>query len=605
MDVPGCGCGPEHAPEVVGTEERAAVCTYRGVYEVAGVIVVLGLAEEREQGLAHGVVTYLVLRCDGSIQVRYGGVHRGSVYIVLLIVVHHGFLTGEDVESVLAPCVGVADGVGGGQLQIVCVGGLESTGVASGVGSPVAAAFSECTLCRVVGLDDQTLYRFPLQVGDTVDAVLFLPLLVVLGGVEGVDVGVLGDFQVVLAVLIVERMPGEHQQTCVHRVVIVEGLHGHVVLVGVGQVDAGAYAEGLRQLVVGVDAGLELLEVDSVGYALVVLVGQGRVETSAVGAGLGVDLVLLEQAGLGEGVYPVGHGHVVHGHGIVVGGAGIIRVVAGVDSRYSLEVQKLGTCEDAEPVVVGQHRASELHTGGEAGLSGLAALGSHEDDTVGRAGSVDGGGGSVLEDGDGLDIVGVNGGHGVTGVGEVGLVAAHHGDTVHYPQGVIACIDGRDTADTDLRACTGLSGRCTHGYTGQFTCQHLVDRGHGSLAYHVTADCGDGSCRGFPAGCTVGDDHYVFEHLGFEFKLDADVGASVDRYGLGSESEEGDDQDAVLGNGEREVAEIICHSVDSRAALQLYCRSYDGLTCAGISNSTRYSEVLGIKRSPSHEQQAC
>ena len=95
-------------------------------------------------------------------------------------------------------------------------------------------------------------------------------------------------------------MPGEHQQTCVHRVVIVEGLHGHVVLIGIGQIDTCTYAQGLGQLVVGVHTGLELLEVDAVGDTLVVLVGQGSIETAAVSTGLSVDLVFLEQTGLGE-----------------------------------------------------------------------------------------------------------------------------------------------------------------------------------------------------------------------------------------------------------------------------------------------------------------
>ena len=76
----------------------------------------------------------------------------------------------------------------------------------------------------------------------------------------------------------------------------------------------------------------------------------------------------------------------------------------------------------------------------------LSRLGGDKDHTVGRAGAVDGSGCGVLEDFDGKDITGID-----------VVDASSDGHTVNYIQRV-AVVDGTDTADADLRGCTGLSG---------------------------------------------------------------------------------------------------------------------------------------------------
>ena len=255
---------------------------------------------------------------------------------------------------------------------------------------------------------------------------------------ERVGVGVLGDLLVVLAGLgVKQRRPRTDDQTTEERVGVVQRLHFGIVVLGVGDVHAGTDVEGAGELIVGVHTAGETLVAGGVGNTLVVLVGEGGVETAAVGTGLGVHLIFLQFTEAGDLFNPVGHRFVRRARIVVV-----VDVAAGIGVGDFVEVVQLGTGHHAEVVVVGQFADTILRTGAEGSLTGFTALRGHQDDAVGSAGTVDGGGSGVLQDGQALDIVRVDRGDGVVGVGEVALVTGHHGDTVHDPQRLVAGVDG-------------------------------------------------------------------------------------------------------------------------------------------------------------------
>ena len=87
--------------------------------------------------------------------------------------------------------------------------------------------------------------------------------------------------------------------------------------------------------------------------------------------------------------------------------------VACVEEVLALAVE-VGVVEEVDPLPGVGHRRQH-HRGLDAvvevvadgGLAALSALGGHEDDAEGCAGAVDGGGSGVLEDGDALDVLGV------------------------------------------------------------------------------------------------------------------------------------------------------------------------------------------------------
>ena len=340
----------------------------------------------------------------------------------------------------VAEHLAVGGGVGGRQLDILAAGTLEGTFGIARVRTPVADTFAEGAFKHVVGLEHEAFDRLPLQVHGSLRTELFLPLVftVAEGVPERVGVGVLRDVLVVLAGFrVVERGPRADDQAGEERVGVVQGLHLRIVVLGVGDVHAGTDVQGAGQLIVGVHAAGETLVARGVGDALVVLVGEGGVETAPFGTGGCVELILLQAAHAGQFLDPVGHRLVGRARIVVV-----VDVAAGVGVGHFVEVIQLLAGHHAEVIVVGEGADTEFRTGAERSLAGFTALGGHQDDAVRSAGTVDGGGSRVLQDGQALDIVRVDGGDGVVRVGEVALVTRHHRNTVDDPERLVAGVDG-------------------------------------------------------------------------------------------------------------------------------------------------------------------
>ena len=129
----------------------------------------------------------------------------------------------------------------------------------------------------------------------------------------------------------------------------------------------------------------------------------------------------------------------------------------------------------------------------------LTALGRDNDNTVRGPGTVDGGRRGVLQDVDGLDIVRVQTGDGVTdevdvveGV-DLGSIEFHRvlvRDAVDDPQRLTAAHEGTGTTDTDLGGRTRGHGRGRDLQTGHLTFQHGVDAQGTDTLEFIAADGG-------------------------------------------------------------------------------------------------------------------
>ena len=144
-------------------------------------------------------------------------------------------------------------------------------------------------------------------------------------------------------------------------------------------------------------------------------------------------------------------------------------------------------------------------------LAGLAALlGGHEDDAVGSPGTVDGAGGGVLQDVDGLDVVGGEGGDGAVG---------HTVDDVERGVGT----GGTHTADRHFVALARLTGVLDDIHAGGLALQGAegIDGVRGGE--FVAAHAHRGTGHEFLALHTVTDDDGFFKHLGVVLEGDGHV----------------------------------------------------------------------------------
>ena len=142
---------------------------------------------------------------------------------------------------------------------------------------------------------------------------------------------------------------------------------------------------------------------------------------------------------------------------------------------------------DVEGVVAGLEPIGVFAGVADLAGSGGTLLGRDDDNARHGARTVDGSGGTVLEDVEALDIVGVQAGdgRGDQGVGVTGrqVVRAHvhdifHDHAVHDPQGLGGTVDGGGAADADLRGGTERTGDVLHGHAGRTSLEGAGDIRH-------------------------------------------------------------------------------------------------------------------------------
>ena len=324
----------------------------------------------------------------------------------------------------------------------------------------------------------------------------------------------------------------------------VTGTGQTVVLDAVGGVDAGAEGEPLVGLEVIGGLGGKALEILSVDGTLVREVTEGHIGLELVGTSGSGDGVLVGDGRLEDQAHPVGGLDVV----AVPGAAGPalhdvapgIRVATAVED---LVVVVLGRSAGARivlgiQVVVSRTTPVDVLAGGHPGAlvlddlvgegAGVAdmhlalgtLLGGHEDDTVGAAGTVDGGRGGVLQDLDGLDILRV----------EVLDRAAHHRNAVHDIQRRRGGGEGALTADihgTDFTR--ALVGADIH--TGGAALQGFEDVVGRTLGQLLGADGNHGARHIALLHRTVTDGHGLFEEQAVILQGDGHVGGRVHPFG--------------------------------------------------------------------------
>ena len=199
-------------------------------------------------------------------------------------------------------------------------------------------------------------------------------------------------------------------------------------------------------------------------------------------------------------------------------------------------IHRVRDIEEGLPAVV--HRQVDVELAVVAGT----ALRGHEDDAVRGPHTVDGGGG-VLQDGDGLDFIGVH-------AGEVGLVA---GNAVHHEQ------RGAHAADVDgVVEFTRLRRALGDPHAGDLTGKHV----HHVLVLgddHLLV--GDGRYGAGEGGLlldTVTDHDRLFEEIGIVAENDIE-GSLRGGHHLIGEADEGDDEIVPRGGGNLEASGRVGH----------------------------------------------
>ena len=350
----------------------------------------------------------------------------------------------------------------------------------------------------------------------------------------------------------------------------------------VGSQDIGLGAEGqpVGDLEVQLQHGAEFFVVVTLADALLAGVVRRSVVTHALGTAADGEVILLADTLAGNLVQPVHPLAVVPGfqfagrqHAGVVGGsvqAGELRPV------FVFVVCKFGTLLTVETILqeglfvidhlghtapVGDaHLAVEVHDRGAAGT----ALGGDDDNTVSGTGTVDGGGGGVLQDVDALDIGRVDGVDGAVGkhtVDDQQRLVDALGRSRHGTAGR----DGVLTADGHgLGVVAGGAGGRSIAQTG-----HLGGQGRqgvrvgegGDVGVVAIVDAGDGAGNVTLAGGTVTDDNHIVQEEGVLLQNNVNRLLTTDCDFHSLVADGGDDQDGIVCCTEAEqTVQVSCYA---------------------------------------------
>ena len=255
---------------------------------------------------------------------------------------------------------------------------------------------------------------------------------------------------------------------------------------------------------------------------------------------------------------------------------------------------RVGVRPHVVEIVVGAESGEVLGRGvdlgvtavGDADLAFLGALGGDEDDAVGAACAVDGGGGGVLEDVDGLNLVGRDVGEGA-------------GGAVDEDERVIALGDGAATANTDVHLCARAAVLRDDVDAGELALDGLRDVGDRSGGELLGVDGSDGSCEVAALDGLVTDDDGLVEEECILIEDEVDRGLVGEAYFLRGVADAGGLEDGVRGNAEGVVAVEVCDGTDGGAADD-DAGSDDGFA-VGVLDGSR-NLVLGEGEGAAHEE---
>ena len=349
------------------------------------------------------------------------------------------------------------------------------------------------------------------------------------------------------------------------------------LLGGLGETDVRADSDPLLHLVVGPDAGGETLVTGVLDDTVLIEITEGGIEVTAVGTAVDGNVVVLTDGVLVSELGPVVRLQIV---GLTVElvrtAEGGVRVQLAVAADQILAFREridivtelvhhvaVRACESVrgrgagrEEIIVQRGIVSLVELAGlgddvvvldaaavhahahvdiDLRVAGTAALGGHEDDAGGATGTVQGGGGRILQDGDALDVT-------LRDVGQAGRIRS----AVDDDERIGRSGQGGDTADVDAAAAgTRGAGGTLHLETG-----HLADQGVGHVGRRALLQFfgfhhGRGAGKGLLRGRTESDDDGFVQQIGVLFHDDVDDTASFHRNLLADEADVRDGQDGV------------------------------------------------------------
>ena len=596
---PGAGHGPEVAPAVVAVQTGAAVHTVAAAQVVPVVIVVVHAAQVGDQA-ALGLVAahaFGLLAVADVLAGRRREVGRVAGQVVAVLVVD---LEAEQGIQVVHPGEGLRIGelVGPHELvHLVEAGGHFAHHVVTvgGAGVGPVLALGEHEVVGDGGLELEVGDELVLRPGG-VEGTGHPVLLVVVGlGEERVAVAVADKIAVPGAVLVVggvgrgDAVTGAVERGGVGGTLAVE------VLVHLGEQDVRAQGQAVRSTVFHVHAAGDALHRGSGGDTLLVHIVRGGEVLHAVGTAGDGGLIVGVLALAEQDLVPV-HIAAPRNGGVVVDvriGIGL-GVGVGFAAPDGVVVQ---AGPHVFPALLAAHHRTERHR--EVGhapvglqahlrLAGLALLGGDDDDAVRGAGAVQGGGRRILDDGDALDVAGVQGGHDVqTGVaaGHADVTAADR-NAVHHIERGIAGVEGAHAADVQRGSGTRLTGGLAELDAGCVALQHVLE-GHGRdvgqfLLFHVGCRAGIGR---FLEGTVTGDDNFVHQD-GFGLQGNMDGAGGRDLYFLVGIAQTGDHEGGRQGGDLQGEPAVQVGDCPDLGAFYHHACPDDGFIRLGVGHDT-------------------
>ena len=238
----------------------------------------------------------------------------------------------------------------------------------------------------------------------------------------------------------------------------------------------------------------------------------------------------------------------------------------------------------------------EVEVGAEIDLrlAGLAFFCGDDNHTIGGTATVDGRCGSVLEDGEALDVLGSY--HRQGAQRTIGVVHRH---SVDYNQRVIGGIERSAATYADAGAGSGVTAVGGNYHAGACAYQQVVGVSGKSGLYFVGLDNGYATGGILFLHCTITYNDEVLQDFGVGCEVDGNVGAAVQGHFLCLASYVGDYEGSVGSGDNAEIAVYIGGS-----ALGL---SFDGDGCAhggivvSVVDGTGHRHVLCQSREGHHQ----
>ena len=161
--------------------------------------------------------------------------------------------------------------------------------------------------------------------------------------------------------------------------------------------------------------------------------------------------------------------------------------------------------------------------------SGFTFLGSDEDDTIGSTATIDGGSGSILEDGESLNISRVDQRQGVRHTLDTVII---HSETIDDDERVVGSVERRTTTNTDGCSTTRGTAISRDIHTGDLTLNHILRVGLHTFIHIIRFDSRYGTGSVVLLDNTITNNDHFIKELGILTHVDTHSGRSRQLLGL-------------------------------------------------------------------------